>query len=31
MPPEVREKIMESLGVNQPVWVRYGLWLKQFF
>ncbi|MFN0114470.1 MAG: ABC transporter permease [Paracoccaceae bacterium] len=31
VPPEVRAKILESLGVNEPVWVRYGLWLKQFF
>jgi peptide/nickel transport system permease protein len=31
VPPEVREKILESLGVNQPIYVRYLLWLKQFF
>ena len=31
VPPEVRAKILESLGVNQPVYVRYALWLKQFF
>jgi peptide/nickel transport system permease protein len=31
VPPEVRAKIMESLGVNEPVLVRYLLWLKQFF
>ncbi len=31
VPAAVREKILESLGVNQPVWVRYLLWLKQFF
>lgn len=31
VPPEVRAKIMESLGVNEPVWVRYLLWAKQFF
>ena len=31
VPAEVRAKILESLGVNQPVWVRYLLWLKQFF
>jgi peptide/nickel transport system permease protein len=29
--PEVRAKILEAMGVNQPVMVRYGLWLKQFF
>jgi peptide/nickel transport system permease protein len=31
VPPEVRAKILESMGVNAPVYVRYGLWLKQFF
>ncbi|MGA0542770.1 ABC transporter permease [Neotabrizicola sp. VNH66] len=31
VPAEVRQKILESLGVNQPVYVRYLLWLKQFF
>ena len=31
VPPEVRAKILESMGVNQPVWLRYLLWLKQFF
>ncbi len=31
VPAEVRVRILESLGVNQPVWVRYLLWLKQFF
>ncbi|MEZ5797371.1 MAG: ABC transporter permease [Paracoccaceae bacterium] len=31
VPPEVRAKIMESLGVNEPVHVRYFLWMKQFF
>jgi peptide/nickel transport system permease protein len=31
VPPEVRAKIMESLGANDPVWVRYVLWLRQFF
>lgn len=30
IPPEVREKIRESLGLGQPVYVRYLLWLKQF-
>ena len=29
IPPEVREKIRESLGVNQPLFVQFGLWLKQ--
>jgi peptide/nickel transport system permease protein len=31
IPPEVREKIRESLGLGQPFWVRYLLWLKAFF
>lgn len=31
VPPEVRAKILESLGVNAPFHVRYLLWLKQFF
>ena len=31
IPPEVREKIRESLGFNEPVYVRFLLWLKQFF
>ena len=31
VPAEVRMKILEAMGVNEPVYVRYGLWLKQFF
>jgi peptide/nickel transport system permease protein len=31
VPAEVRAKILESMGVNDPVYVRYALWLKQFF
>jgi peptide/nickel transport system permease protein len=31
VPPEVRMKIMEAMGVNEPVMVRYLLWLNQFF
>lgn len=31
IPPEVREKIRISLGLGEPLPVRYGLWLKQFF
>ena len=31
IPPEVREQIRESLGVNEPVPVQFLLWLKQFF
>jgi peptide/nickel transport system permease protein len=30
VPAEVRAKILESMGVNDPVYVRYFLWLKQF-
>lgn len=30
VPAEVRAKILESMGVNDPVYVRYVLWLKQF-
>ena len=29
IPPEVREKIRESLGANEPLLVQYFLWLKQ--
>lgn len=29
--PEVREKMRIALGLDQPTWVRYILWLKQFF
>lgn len=31
IPPEVREKMREALGVNQPAYIQYGLWLRQFF
>jgi peptide/nickel transport system permease protein len=31
IPPEVRQQIRESLGLDQPIWVRYLLWCKQFF
>lgn len=31
IPPEVREKILESMGYNDPIHVRYMLWLRQFF
>ncbi len=30
IPPEVREKIRESLGLGQPFLVRYFKWLEQF-
>ena len=29
--PEVREKIRISLGLGEPLHVRYFLWMKQFF
>ncbi len=31
IPPEVREKIRISLGLDAPIHVRYFLWVKQFF
>jgi peptide/nickel transport system permease protein len=31
VPPEVRVKILAAMGADQPVFVRYFLWLKQFF
>lgn len=31
VPPEVREKMRAALGLDQPAWIRYLLWLKQFF
>jgi peptide/nickel transport system permease protein len=31
VPPEVRMKILEAMGVNEPVHIRYLLWLNQFF
>ncbi|OYU18545.1 MAG: ABC transporter substrate-binding protein [Rhodobacteraceae bacterium PARR1] len=31
VPPDVRQKMIEALGADQPVFVRYLLWLKQFF
>jgi len=30
IPPEVREKIRLSLGLGEPIHIRYLLWLKQF-
>ncbi|SMX34007.1 ABC transporter permease [Actibacterium lipolyticum] len=30
IPPEVKEKIRQSLGLGEPIHVRYFLWLKQF-
>lgn len=31
IPPEVKEKIRIALGLGEPMWVRYLLWLRQFF
>ena len=31
IPPEVRQQIRESLGLGEPVHIRYLLWLKQSF
>ena len=31
IPPEVREKIRQALGLGQPFHIRYVRWLEQFF
>ena len=31
VPPEVREKIRQALGMGEPIHIRYLLWAKQFF
>ncbi|WP_103256053.1 ABC transporter permease [Tabrizicola aquatica] len=31
VPPEVKAKMIEAMGINEPVHIRYLLWLKQFF
>ncbi len=31
VPPEVKEKMREALGLGQPLYVRYWKWLVQFF
>jgi peptide/nickel transport system permease protein len=31
IPPEVRQKIRESLGFDQPFHIRYVKWMRQFF
>ena len=31
IPPEVREEIRESLGLNEPFHIRYLKWMQQFF
>ncbi|WP_458790176.1 ABC transporter permease [Yoonia sp. MH D7] len=31
IPPEVKEKMRLALGLGEPWWIRFPLWLKQFF
>ncbi|MCY4303822.1 MAG: ABC transporter permease [Aestuariivita sp.] len=31
VPPEIKEKMREALGLGQPIYVRYWKWLIQFF
>lgn len=31
VPPDVRQKMIEAMGADQPVFFRYLLWLRQFF
>ena len=31
IPPEVRQQIRESLGLGQPMHIRYVKWMQQFF
>jgi len=31
IPPELREEIRKGLGLDQPTYIRYLLWCKQFF
>lgn len=31
VPPEVRAAMREAMGVNEPTWKKYILWLNQFF
>ena len=31
VPPEVKERMREALGLGQAWYIRYVLWLKQFF
>ncbi|HOZ34259.1 MAG TPA: ABC transporter permease [Tabrizicola sp.] len=31
VPADVKAKMIEAMGINEPVYVRYFLWLKQFF
>ncbi len=31
VPPEVKQKMREALGLGQPIHIRFGLWIWQFF
>lgn len=31
IPPEVREQMRQALGLGEPWWIRFPLWLNQFF
>lgn len=31
IPPEVRQQMREALGLGEPWWIRFPLWLNQFF
>ena len=31
IPPDVRQKMIAAMGADQPVFLRYVLWLRQFF
>lgn len=31
IPPQVRQQIRESLGLGQPMYIRYAKWMQQFF
>jgi peptide/nickel transport system permease protein len=31
IPPDVRQQMREALGLGEPWWVRFPLWLNQFF
>jgi peptide/nickel transport system permease protein len=31
VPPEVKAQMRSALGLDEPSYIRYGLWLKQFF
>ena len=31
VPPEVKAKMREALGLDEPIYIRFGLWMYQFF